>query len=139
MKFLKSTLVMTSIASILLMSNAQAVTYKFIAADDSRETKLCVLAGSNEVRKLKKQVRNFPRFNRRIPNTRFIANKVKCNDMFMTSFASRYNADNVANYLDRYTYPKNKKIDTNVTIKDMASLSMNQDTPDKVINVYVGG
>ena len=92
---------MTSIASILLMSNAQAVTYKFIAADDSRETKLCVLAGSNEVKKLKKQARNFPRFNRVIPNTRFIANKVKCNDMFMTSFASRYNADNVANYLDR--------------------------------------
>jgi nicotinic acid mononucleotide adenylyltransferase len=138
MKFLKSTLVMTSIASILLMSNAQAVTYKFIAADDSRETKLCVLAGSDEIRKLKQSVRNFPRFNRLSPNVRFVANKVKCNDMFMESFASKYNANNVANYLDRYTYSKNKSIETNVTIKDIASLPKHHDMPDKVITVYVG-
>jgi len=138
MKFLKSTLVMTSIASILLMSNAQAVTYKFIAADDSRETKLCILAGSNEIRNLKQKVRNFPRFARLIPNARFIANEVKCNDMFMESFASKYNADDVANYLDKYTYPKNKRMETNVSIKDIASLPKNNDMPDKVITVYVG-
>ena len=58
--------------------------------------------------------------------------------MFMESFASKYNANNVANYLDRYTYSKNKSIETNVTIKDIASLPKHHDMPDKVITVYVG-
>ena len=56
----------------------------------------------------------------------------------MMNFASKYNANNVANYLDKYTYPKNKNIDTSVTIKDIASLSIKDDFSDEVIKVYVG-
>jgi hypothetical protein len=136
MKFLKLTLIT---ASILAVTSAQAITYKFVAADNSPETKLCVLAGSDEMRKLKRTIKNQPLFNRYIPNLRYVSNNIKCNDMFMVNFASRYNADKVANYLDRYTYPKNKHIETNVTIKDLALLPTNNDSPDKVITVYVGG
>ena len=138
MNFLTLTLVAASISSILMVSSAQAVTYKFIAKDNSRETKLCVLAGSDETIKLKQKIRNFPIFNRARPNARLIANKVKCDDMFMMNFASKYIANNVANYLDKWTYPKNKNIDTSVTIKDIASLSIKDDFSDEVIKVYVG-
>ncbi len=135
MKFLKLTLVT---AAILVATSTQAVTYKFIAKDNSAETKICVLAGSNEKTKLKRMIRRYSNTNRFTTNPRYIANYISCNDMVIASFASRYHADDVASYLNRYTLPKNKTMETDVTIKDIASLSKRYDLPDKVITVYVG-
>ena len=41
-------------ASIFMMNKTYAVQYKFVAMDNSIDTKICVLAGSNEVKALKK-------------------------------------------------------------------------------------
>ena len=130
MKYLKLTLIAVSLSAA---ASAQALTYKFIANDNSIETQLCVLAGSNDKSKLNQVMSNYTK------SKRYIANSVRCNDMVISSFASRYNADDTANYLNKYTLPKNKEVDTKVTIQDIASLSMDYDLPEQVITVYVGG
>ena len=129
MKYLQLTLVAVSFS---IITSAQALTYKFVANDNSVETQLCVLAGSNEKSKLKQVMINYSKSNR------YIANSVRCNDMVISSFASRYEADDAANYLNKYTLPKNKDVETKVTIQDIAALPMDYNLPDKVITVYVG-
>jgi len=129
MKYLKLTLVVVSFSVI---ASANALTYKFVANDNSFETKLCVLAGSNEKSKLKHAMSNYSKSNR------FIANSIRCNDMVMSTFAQRYEADDASNYLNKFTLPRNKDVETKVTIQDIAALSMDYDLPEKVITVYVG-
>ena len=128
MKFLTLTLIT---ASVLVATNSQALTYKFVAKDNSAETKLCVLAGSNEQKQLKRKINRYAAHGNYFTGAsyratvRFVANNIKCNNMVIGSFARRYNADDVASYLDKFTLPKNKDVETKVTIKDIASLSMN--------------
>jgi len=128
MKYLQLTLIAVSLSAV---TSTQALTYKFVANNNTIETELCVLAGNNEKSKLKLVMNNYSKSNR------FIANAIKCNNMIIGNFASRYEANDTANYLNKYTLPRNKGPETEVTIQDIASLSINYNLPEEVITVYV--
>jgi hypothetical protein len=117
-------------AIILASYNVNATNYKFVAADQSRETKVCVHAGNNNKDRLKATMRLSSDSNR------FIANHVTCNDMVLVQFAYKYDALETANYLNRYTKVTNRIPETNITIRDIAAIG-NQDKGEvKIIYIH---
>lgn len=128
MKSLKLTLIAVSISAV---ASTHAITYKFVANNNTPETELCVLAGNNEKSKLKHIMNQYSKSNR------YIANSIQCNNMLIGSFASRYEAGDTSNYLNKFTSPRNKELETKVTIQDLASLSMDYTLREQVITVYV--
>lgn len=117
-------------AIILIFYNANATNYKFVAADQSRETKICVHAGNNNQDRLKATMRLSSDSNK------FIANHVKCNDMVMVQFAYKYDALDTAKYLNRYTKVTNRIPETSITIRDLAAIESKAKDVVKVIYVY---
>jgi hypothetical protein len=99
MKYLKLTLIAVSLSAV---ASTHALTYKFVANSNTVETKLCVLAGNNEKSKLKHVMNQYSKSNR------YIANSIKCNDMAIGRFASRYEAGDTSNYLNKFISPRNK-------------------------------
>jgi len=72
---------------------------KFVATDDSIETKICIAAAKNNLRQYKRTVDSL---SHRKSIQRKVANKLLCNDENVYGFAKRYQADKVAGYLSRY-------------------------------------
>lgn len=120
---------------VLVALNAKATEYKFIATDSSPETKMCVLAGSNNKLGLKRAIR-FGVRGSAINTKRFTINNITCNDMVMAHFAHKYDAFDTFKYLNRFTTKKNKIPITSVEIKDIAAALNRNDEKTKVI--YVG-
>ena len=51
---------------------------------------------------------------------RAIINSLECNNQYIGNFAKTYNAQNTYTYLDRYTNRSNKKLESKITINDIA-------------------
>ncbi|WP_083926924.1 DUF3718 domain-containing protein [Colwellia piezophila] len=109
--------------------NANSIQYKFIAGDNSFATKVCIFAGSDN----KKALRRSKQYS--IDNVRLIANSVLCNDMPIASFAKKYHAMNTFQYLNRVTKRSLREYETNVEIKDITTAEA--DTSDVVQIIYV--
>lgn len=118
--------------AIFFVSNAHAVQYKFVAMDNSKETKICVFAGNNEKKALIKIMAR-DRFSRK-----HLTNSIRCNDMFIANFAHKYSANLTFDYLKKYTRKKNLDKIPNVTIKDILARKTDNKSTEKIILVYVG-
>jgi hypothetical protein len=95
-----------------------ATEYEFVAMDSSKETKLCVAAVTNDMKKLRRLIsHNYGM--RDIGST--VAKTVLCNDVIIANFAYEYQANDTVDYLDRYTPRKYKKMRTSITIKDITA------------------
>ncbi|MFT7201038.1 MAG: hypothetical protein ACI9UD_002704 [Glaciecola sp.] len=95
-----------------------ATEYEFVAMDSSKETKLCVAAVTNDMKKLRRLIsHNYGM--RDIGRT--VAKTVLCNDVIIANFAYEYQANDTVDYLDRYTPRKYKKMRTSITIKDITA------------------
>ena len=136
MKILNLTLTLTLAVVIVLLSfNANATKYKFIATDNSIETKICVFAGSNDQSGLKNALRQSARSSAFV-NNRYSVNTIVCNDMVMAHFAHKYDALDTFAYLNRLTKVKDKILTTSVEIKDIAAVLNRRNEETKII--YVG-
>ncbi|TPH13418.1 DUF3718 domain-containing protein [Litorilituus lipolyticus] len=126
MKILTLTLAMVLTLTSL---NANATQYKFIAADRSIETKMCVYAGNNNTVKLKRAIQ-YHAMGSTINTKRFAVNNITCNDLVMAHFAHKYDASDTFKFLNRFTAQKNKIPTTSVEIKDVAAVlnSTNEET-----------
>lgn len=71
----------------------QSAEYKFMAADTSVETKLCMAATTNDVQQLKKVLR---RSGERLAVVR---DSIKCNALPIAEFSEQYGFMQVARYL----------------------------------------
>ncbi|QYK04859.1 DUF3718 domain-containing protein [Shewanella zhangzhouensis] len=104
-----------------LTATASATEYRFIAADNSPETLMCVAAGSNKLTKLRMQIAESN------SSARYHANSIRCNDKSIAQFAYSYGADKAYDYLASHSREQNRVIE-NVTIKDLsAAASPNSD------------
>lgn len=131
---MKKLSVISVLVILLLPLNANATKYKFIASDNSIETKVCVLAGSNNKSGLIKALRQSAN-NSVVINKRSFANNVNCNDMVMAHFAHKYEALDTFGYLNILTNGKNRITPTSVEIKDIAAISNRKNEKIKVIYV----
>ena len=123
-------------ALLFMMNSTYAVQYKFVAMDSSIDTKMCMLAGSNEIKALKKTL---IRESRGLSSVkRSIANDLYCNDTHIAEFSKKYQANLTYEYLKKYTYKKNLSKETQVIIKDIAQQSDGDKLEEKIIIVYVG-
>jgi hypothetical protein len=98
--------------------------YEFVAADQSKETKMCVAAVTNDKTKLRRLVSSDTRY----VGVRDVAKTVVCNDVIIANFAYEYQANDTLDYLDRYTPRKYKRMRTSTTIKDITAKSSEEPT-----------
>jgi len=120
---------MTFIVLAFLAFNAYSTKYKFVASDNSFATKVCVLAGSDEMSKLRR-AKQFS-----ADNGKKIANSVRCNGLAISSFAKKYHAMNTFNYLNRLAKPSLRIYDTKVEVQDITTAANN--SVDDVQIIYV--
>jgi len=127
-------------ASIFMMNKTYAVQYKFVAMDNSIDTKICVLAGSNEVKALKKVLIRHSRVSAGGVSIgkRYIVNGIHCNDQILANFSKKYQANLTYNYLKKYTDKRYLNQETKVIIRDIADISNDNRTEEKIIVVHVG-
>ncbi len=119
--------------SAVAFNAAAAKKYIFVAMDNSLATKTCVAAGNDDKRQLKKHIRKFTIQTGKNRPVREVANSLYCNNMFVASFAKKYNAFNTHAYLNRYTKAKNRD-KTHTYIKDITARN-NQ--PDEIVYINV--
>ena len=119
----KLTLTLATTA-LLFSTNVLSQKYTFVGTDNSISTQLCVHAGMNDKSAFKKTLRNIHSINKYR-----VINNFTCNDQSLAKFAYRYGADDTFNYINRYSYTKNKVVPS-VTIRDVAK-------SDKPITIYV--
>lgn len=113
----------------LFAFNADSTQYKFVAADNSFATKVCVLAGSDEMAKLRRAKQYS------YDNGKLIANNVTCNGLAISHFAKKYHAMKSFNYLNKKVKSSLRLYDTKVEIQDITAVS--QDNSDDVQVIYV--
>jgi len=129
MKFIKLLLITQA---IFMMNSAYAIQYKFVATDNSIYTKMCVQAGNNEQKALKKSLR------RHEHSPRTLANTTLCNGLIIANFAKKYQANMTYDYLKKHTYSRNLDKATNITIKDVVTSTSDGKLTEEIILVYVG-
>ncbi|NMP30402.1 DUF3718 domain-containing protein [Thalassotalea sp. M1531] len=112
-------------AGLIFASTSMAQQYQFVAMDNSLETKLCVKAGNDDAKGVKRVIRQLG-----VKERRQHINNIACNDMSAAKFAFKYQATNTFEYLNRLSYGVNK-VNPSVTIKDVA----NKTAKPKVIYV----
>lgn len=122
------------IASVILTvsfaSSTTAQTYKFVALDNSMETKFCVNAGNNDLKALKMSLHSLGSHTDR----RFNINSISCNDISAAKFAFKYNAGDTMKYLNKYSYRKNRA-QTSVTITDVAKANIDDNSTPIIVYV----
>jgi hypothetical protein len=94
-------------STVMLLTSTGALANKFVAADNTAQTQLCLAIASNHQLTIYKTIRQF--------NTRktLLSKKLECNDMSVAEFASKYNLLNSANFLNLNT--------TSTHIKDLSA------------------
>ncbi|GAA0858369.1 hypothetical protein [Aliiglaciecola litoralis] len=112
----------TSLSVILLCTSIStyAAEYEFIAGDSSIETKTCIAAVTNDTEAMISNLKMLGRRGTSLSYRSFV-NSFWCNDQYIGNFAKTYHAENSLAYLDKYTNKWNKKRQSNITIKDLAS------------------
>lgn len=107
------------ISAIVLLGftmSAHAENYKFVVADNSIDSKMCLDAVTNDRSALQHSIRKSG------ATVRWTARHLKCNDQIVANFAYRYNASDTFALLNRYTLKKDKQQRPAVTIKDLAAV-----------------
>ena len=127
MRTKKSLIFVTALLS-MACATLSAQQYRFVAGDNSIETKVCVLLGSNEIAKLKTTIRI------KQLNKHHIANSYRCNDLALSKFAYKYHAADTFKYINRFSHHNNKVIPS-VNITDIAMLRADENAAP--ITVYV--
>jgi hypothetical protein len=117
------------LCSSFLALPSHATNYKFVALDNSSETKLCIAAGSNDTKSMRKTMRHNKEHIRQVANT------VECNNMAIAHFAYRYDADKTFKVLDRASSRKIRKNTPHVIIRDLSAKVRHDDKP---VIIYVG-
>ncbi|PKG82897.1 hypothetical protein CXF85_12255 [Colwellia sp. 75C3] len=120
--------ILIAVALSIACVNVNAQQYRFVANDNTLETKVCVLVGSNNLSKLKNIIWRFD------INKKRLANVYLCNDLGLAKFAHKYNASETFKFINHFSNRKNK-VETNVTISDIAMLA--PETKLAPITVYV--
>ncbi len=105
-------------------ATANAATYKFVAADNSKTTQLCIAAGSNKLMQYRTTVKELG------VTERYSANTVTCNGANIASFAAKYDAMRTAKHINKFRRGS-------VAITDLALSKENKANDDKVIIVTV--
>ena len=131
---MKMSILTSAVVIVLLSLNADATKYEFIAKDSSVETKICVLAGSNNKSELRQLIRKNKNESSHF-SSRAIANNVTCNDMVMAHFAHKYDALDTFKYLNNFTKGENKIPTTSIEIQDITAVSNNKNEETKIIYV----
>jgi hypothetical protein len=108
---------------------SQATNYQFVALDSSTETKLCVAAGSNDLKMIRKHLRQSSESIRRV------SNNVLCNNMAIAHFAYKYDADKTFKVLNRASSRSIQQQIPHVTIRDLTAAVRDDDKP---VIIYVG-
>ena len=103
MKVLAAALISTTLFASV---NASADT-RFVAADNSPGTELCIAFASNKPLEMKKAIKE-----NRVRKFQ-IDDKLTCNDMSLTKFASVYGLNRTGNYM-------NLDVKTSTSIQDLA-------------------
>ena len=98
----------SSLLILLLSSNAHSSNQEFIATDSSSEARICMLTASNNLLGLKQALKLYTLGNI-IVNERFAANNITCNEVGLTHFARKYDAQKTFLYLNRITKRSNKR------------------------------
>lgn len=111
-----------------LGTTAAATEYRFVAADSTPETQMCVAAGSNKIGKLRMQMSD------NYGSPRYHANSVQCNGKSLAQFAHQYGADRTYRYVAAHSYDRNRAIES-VTIQDLSAANNQQG--DNVVYVQV--
>lgn len=125
-------------AAIFLINNAYAIQYKFIAQDNSKDTKLCVLAGNNDIKPLKKALKYHKTWSSYRESKKGLVNRVFCNNLHIANFAKKYDANETFDYLKKYTRKHNLDKVPTVTIKDTVARTSENKSVEEIILVYVG-
>lgn len=109
------------IMSLSFVSGAQASNVSFEAGDNSAETKLCILAASNNLAATKHYISRIARSEglRKGNQVAFLTKNLTCNDTDIVKFAATYNAGKTFKYLNRRAY-KEHRLDTDTSISDLA-------------------
>jgi len=102
-------------SAVILLTAATSSANEFVAADTSVATQLCMAVASNHKLTLRKEIREH-NISRPI-----LANRLACNDMPISTFASRYNLENSANFLNINTATSTHIKDLSVSISNSAA------------------
>ncbi|WP_373318489.1 DUF3718 domain-containing protein [Alteromonas salexigens] len=136
---MKKSYLLLGLAACVTSLSAVADRYEFIAGDASVETQVCIAAVTDDKLALRKSVKQLPaaRSVHRTEHFRMksVANSLKCNGDYIANFASKYNASETYQYLNRYTRPSNRLTPT-TTIRDITAKVDNGDD-EKVIQILV--
>lgn len=117
MKIFTSTIL---IVLAFFSTNSYAADFEFIAKDNSRTTRVCIAAVTDNTNVMIKGIRRLSQSGTAL-SFRLFVNTIKCNNQYIGNFAQKYNAQNTFDYLEQYTNRWNKKHRTNTTIKDIVN------------------
>jgi hypothetical protein len=115
--------------------NSYAAEIKFIAEDNKSTTKICMAAVTNNTKVMIGNLRMLSLRGSAL-SYRTLINSIQCNKQYIGNFAKTYDAQNTFAYLDQFTNKRNKKRQTNITIKKVANEQ--GENNEKTIVVLVG-
>ncbi|WP_408641215.1 DUF3718 domain-containing protein [Salinimonas marina] len=103
------------------------------------ETQICIAAVTDEKLALRKSVKRLPIASSMSRTEHFrmkiVANSLKCNGDYVANFASKYDASDTYQYLNRYSH-SSKRLTPITSIRDITARVENEDD-DKVIQILV--
>jgi hypothetical protein len=113
---------------------ATAAEYTFVASDNSKQTKFCMAAGSNDLTSLKREIRKL----RRAPHQHVkpLVDSMRCNGQNVTEFAHRYEASDTLAFLNQHSSHKAPELKPNVTLRKITQ-SESDGSDAEVIVVHV--
>lgn len=117
-----------------MSTQADAAEYTFIADDNSKQTRFCVAAGSNDLVTLKRAIRQL----RRSPHqhVKSLVDSIRCNGDFASEFARQYEASDTLAFLNRHSSHQVAELKPNVTLREITQ-SDREDSDLEIIVVHV--
>jgi len=109
----------TLISLILFCCSINTYAAEFVAGDNTHETKICMAAVNDNTQVMVSKLRMLSI--KTALRYRSMINIIECNGQFIGNFTKKYHAENTSAYLAKYTNKRNKKRQSNITIKDLAN------------------
>lgn len=113
---------------------AHAADYTFIANDNSKQTRFCVAAGSNDLQSLKREIRKLQRAPHQ--HVKPLVDSIRCNGQTAPEFARQYQASETLAFLNRHSSHKVSELEPNVQLREIAQ-SQSDGSGAEVIVVHV--
>lgn len=113
----------------LLMSNsafANAQVLKFVAGDNTIETKFCISLAENNLVRTKSMLNHM--LSSTIPTTgkaKYASRAITCNNLDIVHFTAQYHSGKTFNYINRHAISKYKLTEDQVEIIDLARSQLN--------------